>query len=78
MIPEIVSAAADVAVAVENGVAMRHSKQAPHDPPPAPPGGATTFSFSFSGDAVLIGAAILLLALAMVAGALIVRNGLMA
>jgi hypothetical protein len=72
MIPEIVTAAADVAVAIENGVGMRRN---PPAPPPAPPAVAIPAG-GISGAEFLIGIAIL--ALAILAHGLMVRNGLMA
>lgn len=66
MIPEIFTAAADVAVAVENGVAMRRNN------PPEPPSPPTASATGMSGPEFLLGmamvaAAVLALAVAMVA-----------
>jgi hypothetical protein len=72
MITEMVAAAADVAVAVENGVAMRRNKQS-EAPPPAPPP-LDSAAAGFSGSEFLIG--MLMLALAVLGAALIVHHGL--
>ena len=65
MIPEIVNAAAEVVVAVENGVAMRRN-QPPSNPPPALPTAS-----GISGTEFMVGMAIL--ALALVGAALLRR-----
>jgi len=76
MIPEIVTAAADVAVALENGVAMSRRNQPPENPPPpAAPGAA---AFGFSADAVLQFVGLVLLAFAVLAAAAVIHHGLTA
>lgn len=69
MIPEIVTAVADAAVAIENGVAMSRR----NSPPPAPPAVAVPAG-GISGAEFLIGMA--MIALAILAHALIVRSGM--
>jgi hypothetical protein len=73
MIPEIVTAAADVVVAVENGVAMRRNNNPP-GPPAAPP--APVMAGGISGEAFLIG--MMILAFAILGAAVIVHHGLAA
>lgn len=73
MIPEIVSAAADVAVALENGVAMKPWRNKPPDPPPPP---SAVASGGISGTDFLIG--MMIIALALLSAAVIVRQGLVA
>ncbi len=74
MIPEIVTAAADMALAVENGVAMRRKPTEPPSPP-APPA-ASVAAAGISGTEFLIG--MMILALSLVAAALIIHHGLAA
>jgi hypothetical protein len=72
MIPEIVTAAADVAVAVENGVAMSRRTKPPDPSPPPPP----TAAAGISGAEFLIG--MMILALAVLGAAVIIHHGLKA
>jgi hypothetical protein len=71
-IPATVTAAADVAAAIENGVAMRRSKS-PENSPTAP---ALAAPAGISGADFLTG--MMLLALALLGAAVIIRSGLVA
>jgi len=73
MIPEIVTAAADVAVVLENGVAMRRDKTPPPPPPSQP---AAAAAGGISNEMFLIG--MMILALAMLGAAMIIHHGLTA
>jgi hypothetical protein len=68
MIPEIVSAAAELAVAVENGVGMRRNRPR-NNPPPAL---AAATASGISGTEFMVGMTIL--ALALVGAALLRRT----
>jgi hypothetical protein len=70
--PEDIKAAADVARAVEKGLAMRHKRP---DPAPEPSAAAVPFA-GITGTQYLIGIAILSLALLGVA--VIIHHGLVA
>jgi hypothetical protein len=73
--PEWIDAAADVAAAVEKGVAMRNRKQAEAAATPAPPP-PTVMANGITGAECLLG--MFLLAVAVLGAAFIIHHGLTA